>query len=98
MHVLTTAAAGATALRVAASARRDSVAHLAQAWLDEHDRPLCIRSVAAVYGEHADVSGWKAEPHHQAHHTSDVLEVARSFAGPPARDLVSSSSRLPERE
>ena len=61
-------------------------AHRAQVWLEEQGRPLSIRSVAAVYGCRADASGWKAEPHHEAHRTSDVLDLARSLKESPGSD------------
>jgi hypothetical protein len=47
---------------------------------------LSIRSVAAVYGRRADVSGWKVEPHHEAHRTSDVLDLVRSLKKSPGSD------------
>ena len=59
---------------------------LANAWLEEQGRILSVRSIAAVYGLRTDVSGWRVEPHHQAHRARDVLEVARSFAGPSTDD------------
>jgi HAD superfamily hydrolase (TIGR01549 family) len=61
-------------------------AHRAQVWLEEQGRPLSIRSVAAVYGRRADVSGWKVEPHHEAHRTSDVLDLVRSLKKSPGSD------------